>query len=272
MNPTVVFRPSRRAFTLASAAALAFGPAAIASAKDNQLMIRLVLLGDSVFANAAYVCGRPDVVNQLRQMLPSGWRASLAAVDGSVMADIGWQLGSVPANASHLVVSIGGNDFLRFSTVLAAPSGPVAESMEQLAKIREQFQRHYRTMLETVLQRGLPVAVCTIYDPRYLDPVQRRVGTAGLCIINDGIIREAAASGVPVIDLRVVCGDDADFATPIEPSVRGGSKIATAITSVVRQHDFAGSRCEISRGKGGPQCRCMATSRWCSRARRTVLT
>jgi hypothetical protein len=35
------------------------------------------------------------------------------------------------------------------------------------------------------MQKGLPAAVCTIYEPRYREPVQRRVGTAALCIIND---------------------------------------------------------------------------------------
>jgi len=44
----------------------------------------LVLLGDSVFDNAAYVAaGAPDVVRQVRQRLPQGWGATLAAVDGS---------------------------------------------------------------------------------------------------------------------------------------------------------------------------------------------
>jgi len=80
-------------------------------------------------------------------------------------------------------------------------------------------------MLNALLRKGLPAAVCTIYDPRYPEPAQRRVGTAALCIINDCIIREAAIAGVPLIDLRAVCGDDADFANPIEPSVQGGSKM-----------------------------------------------
>jgi hypothetical protein len=34
---------------------------------------------------------------------------------------------------------------------------------------------------------------------------------------------------LPLIDLRLVCSEDADFANSIEPSVAGGAKIATAI-------------------------------------------
>lgn len=66
---------------------------------NHELMPHVVLLGASVFANAAYLAGGPDVVTQLRQRLPSGWRATLAAVDGSVMAAIPGQLGRVPADA-----------------------------------------------------------------------------------------------------------------------------------------------------------------------------
>ena len=93
--------------------------------------------------------------------------------------------------------------------------------------LRRLFRRGYRTMLDTVLRRGLPT-----------------IGSraAALCIITC-IIREAAVSGVPIIDLSFVCGEDADFANAIEPSVRGGNNIAAAIVSAVTQ--FAGSRSEI---------------------------
>jgi hypothetical protein len=46
-------------------------------------MSHVILLGDSVFDNGAYTAGGPDVLAQLRGLLPAGWRASMAAVDGS---------------------------------------------------------------------------------------------------------------------------------------------------------------------------------------------
>ena len=91
-------------------------------------MSHIVLLGDSIFDNAAYVRGGPDVVTQLRELLPRGWQATLAAVDGAI----------------------------------------------------------------------------------------RRV---------------AAERCVPTIELRLVCTEPADYANPVEPSVRGGAKIARAIAA-----------------------------------------
>src|SRR3954449_2700669 len=154
-------------------------------AKDLAAMKRVVLLGDSVFDNAAYVGGGPDVVTQLRQRLPPGWRASLLAVDGSVIASIAQQLARLPADASHLVISVGGNDALGYASVLDSPSRSVADSLAQLAVIQHRFQADYAAMLGSVLRRGLPTALCSIYDPRYPDPARRRVSATALAVIND---------------------------------------------------------------------------------------
>jgi len=55
------------------------------------------------------------------------------------------------------------------------------------------------------------------------------VARIGLTAFNDVILRVAFESGLPAIDLRLVCRDPADYANPIEPSSAGGAKIATAI-------------------------------------------
>src|SRR3712207_2336551 len=50
--------------------------------RSRPLMSHVVLLGDSIFDNAAYVRGGPDVIRQLQGVLPAGWKATLRAVDG----------------------------------------------------------------------------------------------------------------------------------------------------------------------------------------------
>jgi hypothetical protein len=196
-------------------------------------MQHVVLLGDSIFDNAAYVGGAPDVVRQLREALPAGWRATLAAVDGGLVADVPHQLGRTPDDASHLVVSVGGNDALGQSAILEARAGSVGEVLDRLAEIQRRFRAGYGAMLDAVLRRGLPLAVCTVYDPRYPDPERRRRATLALGVLNDVIMREAFARGLPLLDLRLICNEDSDFANPIEPSERGGRKIAAAIASLV---------------------------------------
>lgn len=50
-----------------------------AEASTEHPMPHVALLGDSIFDNAAYVAGGPDVAWQLRERLPEGWRATLNA-------------------------------------------------------------------------------------------------------------------------------------------------------------------------------------------------
>jgi hypothetical protein len=192
-------------------------------------MSHIVLLGDSVFDNGAYVGNGPDVIRQLREILPAGWHASMCATDGAKIANIRAQLQGLPSDASQLVVSIGGNDALRDSDVLNEPARAVGEALHKVAAVRDAFRADYRAMLDAVLGRKLPLAVCTIYDPRFTDVLQRRIGATALAVLNDAITREAFARDVALIDLRVLCDSDEDFANPIEPSVQGGAKIARAI-------------------------------------------
>src|SRR5688572_16398198 len=80
----------------------------------------VVLLGDSIFDNAAYVAGGPAVVDQLHTILPADWKATLLAVDGDTTGLVADRLRGLPADASHLVVSVGGNDALRHTYLLQA--------------------------------------------------------------------------------------------------------------------------------------------------------
>jgi hypothetical protein len=196
-------------------------------------MGHVVLLGDSIFDNGAYVPGEPDVVRQVQARLPQDWRASLCAADGAVTLDVARQLPRIPRDATHLVVSVGGNDALRRSRVMQQRVFLVADALTQLASEREGFAHDYGAMLEGVMALGLPVALCTIYDARFADPREQRAAVAGLTLFNDVITREAFARRLALVDLRLICNEPDDYANPIEPSAKGGAKIAAVIAQVV---------------------------------------
>ncbi len=203
-----------------------------------------MLLGDSIFDNAAYVAGAPDVIRHVRQRLPYGSKATLAAVDGSTMRDVREQLRHLPPDVTHLIVSAGGNDALNSSDFLTAPARSTAEALLGLADIGEEFERGYLTMLAEVLAHGLPTAICTIYYPRFPEPILQRIAVAALTVFNDCIIRAAFVHGLPLLDLRLICTEEGDYANPIEPSAQGGEKIARAIVEMVGQ-GFTGGRTEV---------------------------
>jgi lysophospholipase L1-like esterase len=206
---------------------------------------RVVLLGDSIFDNAAYVAGGPDVVTQLEPALPGGWSATLRAVDGAVIADVERQLARVPKDATHLVVSAGGNDALGHTALLTRPARSAAEVLSMLRDASQPFEERYRRMLAAVLRRGLAVTVCTIYNGNFPDALMQRLASTALMVFNDAILRAAIETGTPVIDLRLVCDEPADYSNPIEPSVRGGAKIARAVARAVTERCAGGRHTEV---------------------------
>ena len=208
-------------------------------------MTHIVLLGDSIFDNAAYVGAGPDVVRQLKARLPDDWQATLRARDGAITGSVASQLAGLPAGATHLVVSIGGNDALSHISVLEDTANSIASALNRLADITDGFRRDYTAMLDRVLRLRLPTAVCTIYEPRFPDARLQRLGVTALSLFNDCITRQAFARGLPLLDLRLICDRDEDYANPIEPSVKGGEKIAAAIVRAIAECDFSKARTEV---------------------------
>ena len=196
-------------------------------------MPHVVLLGDSIFDNGAYTGGGPDVVTQLREVLPAGWRATLGAVDGATTDDFAAQLDVLPDDATHLVVSLGGNDALGHVDLLDRRAHSSAEVLAGLASAAERFEKRYRRAIDAVLSYHLPTTVCTIYNGNFPDADFQRLASTALSVFNDAILRVAFEHRLDVIDLRLVCNEAADYANPIEPASHGGQKIAQVICEVL---------------------------------------
>lgn len=198
-------------------------------------MAHVVLLGDSIFDNRGYVPEGSEVTVLLRRHLGDAHQVTLGARDGSVLADMPAQFKAVAAmreKPTHLVISCGGNDVLGLVGAMQTPVASVLDAAEMLAAWQADFRRDYRAMLDQAQTIGIPFAVCTIYDSvPGLSP-----GLLGaLALFNDVILREAVMRAIPVLDLRLVCADAADYSmvSPIEPSAEGGRKIAAALAELV---------------------------------------
>ena len=205
-------------------------------------MNHILLIGDSIFDNAAYVKEGLDVIACLRQQISPAWKASLRAVDGSLVENVREQIFDLPEDTTHLIVSAGGNNAILQADILQQKAASSSEVLNMLADVAAAFEYQYREMLQALLSLDKPTAVCTIYYPRMPEPVIQKIAVAGLTIFNDVIIRQAFFAGIPLIDLRLVCNEDADYANEIEPSEAGGRKIANAIVRLVTEHRFESLR------------------------------
>jgi hypothetical protein len=200
-------------------------------------MGHVVLLGDSILDNASYVPGGSPVVEQLRSRLRD-WRVTLLARDGAISSGVHRQLLQMPTDATHLVISAGGNDALQASPILNSPVADPRDMLAELVSAQNDFRDDYREMLRAVRASRLPTVGCTIYDAiPGLHPIERMA----LSIFNDTILRELFAAHMPVLDLRFVCNESRDYSSlsPIEPSEIGGAKIVRGLQKILLDHDFS---------------------------------
>ena len=198
-------------------------------------MTHLVLLGDSIFDNSAYVDGGPAVIDQVRQHLRAGWTATLLAVDGDTSAEVSAQIRRLPPDMTHLVLSVGGNDALATLAQMGTPAGTVVKALDTLTAIQAGFQAGYQQLISKLLALNKPLMVCTIYDQVPGLPPGLRTA---LGLFNDVILRTAIEHRLPVLDLRMICTEPGDYSvkSPIEPSCQGGAKIAGRIVEAVVGH------------------------------------
>ncbi len=207
-------------------------------------MKHVVLLGDSIFDNAAYVASGDAVIDQLQDKLPEGYAATLLAVDGDVTDDVYAQLDNIPTDTTHLFLSVGGNDALRIARVMNEQVSTVGEAMEVFTEIRSDFQSRYRKLLVELVKKQGKLSICTVHDS--VPEIEQRSLTA-LALFNEVILREAFAINVPIIDLRLICNETTDYSeiSPIEPSKRGGKKIVERIIEIVMDNNKSDARPEI---------------------------
>ena len=204
----------------------------------------IALLGDSIFDNAAYTNGLPDVVTHLRRIVPPEATATLLAVDGSTTSDVlVKQLPRLPTGVTHAAVSMGGNDAILQADALDLPVSSTRQALAMFGERAATFEASYRRTLREIVRRVPHVAVCTIYDAN-LPGDDAALTRVGLMMFNDVILRAAFERRLPVIDLRLIVVDASDYANELEPSSQGAEKIATAVSSALgfAAGSVAGSR------------------------------
>jgi hypothetical protein len=122
----------------------------------------IALMGDSIFDNRNYVGSDPDVVTHLRKQLPTGWAATLCAIDGSTSNMIVAQMTRIPKDTTYIVVSVGGNDALKHQDLLSNNEGNNQSILTELAQVAATFTDNYREALVKLKALGKPITVCTI--------------------------------------------------------------------------------------------------------------
>jgi hypothetical protein len=199
-------------------------------------MNKICLLGDSIFDNRMYVSRGQSVIElldkKIKQSPNSNYQSKLLAIDGSCTRHVISQSQHIPKDTSHIIVSTGGNDALACLNLMQKDVTSVAQAVDLLTRVKEDFQRDYIQMLQGLIKLNKKLIICTIYDT--VPGIEKRALTA-LALYNEVILKEAFRYKITVIDLRLIFSDEGDYSkySPIEPSEQGGLKIVEGILECI---------------------------------------
>ena len=226
----------------------------------------ILLLGDSIIDNRSYVLeGELDVTAHLEKLYSDHPNVSITnnAVDGDTMYDLECNHIDTPdvEEASHTIVSIGGNDllhnisFLQRTSELSKIMGKDARIgkwgrrelnpsrnkvfEETYFEIIKPFTKQYETIVANLSSHRANLLLCTVYEGDLVDSDEfsdvNNSSKTMVSLFNDIVYRTANKYGADVLELREIFVGPEDYANPIEPSHIGGGKLAKAIQKWV--HD-----------------------------------
>ena len=196
--------------------------------KSSPDVIRhLVLLGDAL-QNIDLGTGEIESVLVPRPRNP--WRLTVLKAPQELSRG---HVREIPEDATHVVISVEGAWAIQASGMLQRPAQTVREALGTLSAAADAFEGILRGMIGAARETGLPTVVCTMVPDHFVEPVQHRIFSTALAIFNDRVMRSAVAAGLPIVDLRLVCNEDADYATETLLSRAGVRKAANVIRSAL---------------------------------------
>ena len=140
---------------------------------------------------------------------------------------------AIPGDASHIGICIDGGWAIETSGLLQGAAQSIRDALDTLAAAADEFENVFACLIAAATETGLPTILCTLVPARYLEPSQQRVAATALAIFNDRVLRRAFAARLSVVELRLVCDEDGDYASETLLSSAGVRKVANVARSAL---------------------------------------
>ena len=140
---------------------------------------------------------------------------------------------AIPAEVTHIVICVDGGWAIETSGLLQGSARTIREALYGLASAADEFEKVFVRLIAAAAEAGVPTIVCTLVPARYVDPVQERAAAAALAIFNDRILRRAIAAQLSIVELRLICDEDNDYASETLLSHAGVRKVANVARSAL---------------------------------------
>lgn len=197
-------------------------------------MNKLVLLGDSTIDNKVYVQTEELSVKEHLENLVD-YEVLQIALDGAITDDvINNQIDMIPGDASHILLSVGGNDLLQEIDFLYQDFKYTPKRLlETVIGLLSPIAENYETIVKQLSTNRAKLLCATVYEGNLVGSVEfdsiSDSSKAMVSLLNDSIFRICDEYDLETLDLRNIFVSPEDYANPIEPSHIGGKKLAKEI-------------------------------------------
>ena len=184
----------------------------------------ILLLGDSIFNNEAYVKNGKSIVNLLKD---KEQEVDSYAVNNASIIDIYQQLNNVPLDLNNehtsLFLSVGGNDIL--TTFVDQIQNEDSDMKNTLKPIFNAYKKLVAS-IQTKMNKVGKITLVNLYYPTNMKYQQYKPILEEWNRLLDQYARE---KNLNVLRLNYLLTQSTDFSLSIEPSESGGMKIADNI-------------------------------------------
>lgn len=203
--------------------------------------VHVVLLGDSTLDNGRHLnldLGELSVERQLlKRCRERRWSMTNLAQDGSLLEDVRErQLRGIPESATHLVLSISGNDLLALLNEMVLADFSLKSMYAAIVEGMKKVAQDYERLMRDLKACGCHLACCTVYQPNFSHVFFRSLAKFALGLHNSRIHQISQDLDCSVIDLASIVDGPQDFANPLELNTLGGAKVVENVSDFVSEN------------------------------------
>jgi len=140
---------------------------------------------------------------------------------------------AIPSEVTHIGICVDGGWAIETSGLLKGRAQSIQDALDTLAAAADEFENMFARLVAAAAEAGVPTIVCTLVPARYVEASQQRVAATALAIFNDRILRRAIAARLSIVELRLVCDEDGDYASETLLSHAGVRKVANVARSAL---------------------------------------
>lgn len=140
---------------------------------------------------------------------------------------------AIPTGVTHIGICVDGGWAIEASGLLKGRAQSIRDALDTLAAAADEFEDVFARLIAAATEAGVPTIVCTLVPARYVEPSQERVAATALAIFNDRILRRTIAAHLSIVELRLICDEDSDYASETLLSHAGVRKVANVARSAL---------------------------------------